>query len=124
MLLRSIRTRILGLVVATVVPFCGLIGVAIWKQWRDGQAAAIQRSIVEARLLAAQVDDHVGNLENLLVGLSRAVSWKSEDKRSNDTLLRDAKADLPRFISNILVFALDGANIGISSSRSETRPRA
>ena len=55
----------LGLVVATVIPFTALIGVGLWNQWRHDQAAAVQRAIDEARLTAAEVDDHIGNLESL-----------------------------------------------------------
>src|SRR5262245_21600974 len=114
MLLRSIRTRLLGLVVATVVPFIALIGFGVWNQWRSDQSAPNQRAINEARLLAAQVDDHLGNLNNLLVGLSGAVSWNPEDMNANDLLLAKVKHDLPGFVSSILVFALDGSNIGTS----------
>jgi hypothetical protein len=32
-MLRGIRTRLLGLVVATVVPFTALIGGGLWNQW-------------------------------------------------------------------------------------------
>ena len=64
MLLRSIRSQLLGLVLATVVPFTALIAVGLWNQWQRDQAAAIQRASDEARLIAAQVDDHIGNLEN------------------------------------------------------------
>src|ERR1022692_1170468 len=74
MLLRSIRSRLLVLVLATVVPFMALVGAGLWSQWRADQAAAIERALNEARLFAAQLDDHLSNLENLLVGLSRAVS--------------------------------------------------
>src|SRR5713226_2896524 len=93
--LRSIRSRLLGLVLATVVPFMALIGAGLWSQWRDDQAAAIQRAINDARLLAAQVDDHIGNVENLLAGLSRAVSTNPADESANNTLLRQVKAELP-----------------------------
>src|SRR5262245_21594655 len=62
MLLRSIRSQLLGLVVATVVPFTALIGTGLWSQWRTDQAAAIQRARDEAQLIVAQVDDHIGNL--------------------------------------------------------------
>ncbi len=92
MLLRSIRSRLLGLVLATVVPFTALIGFGVWQQWQDDQSAAIQRAVNEARLLAAQVDDHIGNLDNLLTGLSRAVSTNPADVAANDALLRRVKA--------------------------------
>jgi diguanylate cyclase (GGDEF)-like protein/PAS domain S-box-containing protein len=124
MLLRSIRTRLLGLVVATVVPITCLVGAGLWHQWRNDQAAAFQRAVNEARLLAAQVDDHIGNLDNLMAGLSRAVSWDPKDTAANDALLKRLKTELPSYMSALLVFALDGTNIGTSSDPSPGRPNA
>src|SRR5579871_4010221 len=74
MLLRSIRSRLLVLVLATVVPFLALIGAGLWSQWSEDQSKATQRTLNEARLIAAQLDDHIGNLENLMIGLSHARS--------------------------------------------------
>ena len=79
MLLRSIRSRLIGLVIASVVPFTALIGVGLWNQWRTDQTTAVERAIVEARLIAAQVDDHINNLKNLLSGISVAVSFDPQD---------------------------------------------
>jgi diguanylate cyclase (GGDEF)-like protein/PAS domain S-box-containing protein len=122
MLLRGIRSRLLVLVLATVVPFVALVGVGLWSQWQEDQAAAIERALNEARLLAVQVDDHLGNLENLLVGLSRAVSTNPADTEANDTLLRQIKSQQPGFVANILLYSLDGSNIGTSSSSGIGRP--
>ena len=58
MLLGSIRSRLLVLVLATVVPFMALVGAGLWSQWREDRAAAVERALNEARLLAAQLDDH------------------------------------------------------------------
>jgi diguanylate cyclase (GGDEF)-like protein/PAS domain S-box-containing protein len=113
-MLRGIRSRLLALVLATVVPFIALIGGGLWLQWTDEQVTAAQRAVAEARLLAAQLDDHIGNLENLLSGLSRAVSADPADAGANDALLAQVKSELPDFISNLLVFSLDGSNIGVS----------
>jgi diguanylate cyclase (GGDEF)-like protein/PAS domain S-box-containing protein len=124
MLLSSIRTRLLGLVIATVIPFTALIGAGLWNQWRIDQASAIERALNEARLLAAQVDDHIGNLDNLMMGLSRAVSANPADVLANDALLQKVKAELPGFVSNVLVFAPDGTNIGTSADPSHGRPSA
>jgi diguanylate cyclase (GGDEF)-like protein/PAS domain S-box-containing protein len=112
MLLRSIRSQLLGLVVATVVPFTALIGIGLWSQWRSDRAEALERARNEARLLAAEVDDYIGNLENLLTGLSVAVSPDPADARHNDALLQQVRRELPPVISNILLFSLDGAVIG------------
>ena len=106
---------------ATAVPFLILIGAGLWSQWRDDQNAAIQRTINEARLLAAQVDDHIGNLENLLAGLSRAVSLNPADASANDALLGQVRAELPDFIGNIALYALDGTNIGRTSDEAGAR---
>jgi diguanylate cyclase (GGDEF)-like protein/PAS domain S-box-containing protein len=122
MLLRSIRSQLLGLVLATVVPFTALIGFGVWKEWQSDQAAAMALAVNEARLLAAQVDDHLGNLENLLIGLSRAVSTNPSDSKANDLLLRQLKAELPKYISNVLLFAPDGTNIGTGSDEAVRPP--
>ena len=65
---RSIRSRLLGLVLATVVPFLALIGTGLWIQWRSDQAAAIQRALNEAVKKedyerAAKVRDELRNLK-------------------------------------------------------------
>ncbi len=120
MLLRSIRSQLLGLVLATVIPFITLIGIGFWNQWSRDEAAAVQRATGQARLLAAQVDDHIGNLENLMTGLARALSTDPADAAANDLVLRQVKAELPDFVSNVILFSLDGNSIGTSS---EVLPR-
>src|SRR5262249_16566101 len=123
-MLRGIRSRLLGLVVGTVIPFVALIGVGLWSQWRSDEATAIQRALDDARLLAAQVDDLLGNLDNLLIGLSQAVSWDPADTAANDAVLRRAKTELPSFVANIYLFNLDGNNIGTSTGPELERPNA
>jgi diguanylate cyclase (GGDEF)-like protein/PAS domain S-box-containing protein len=113
-MLRGIRTRLLGLVIATVVPFTALIGGGLWNQWRGDQAQAFRSALIEARLLAARVDDQITELDNLLVGLSHAVSTKPDDIEANDEILRRAKAELPDYIGNLLLSAPNGKNIGTS----------
>ena len=123
-MLRGIRSRLLGLVVGTVIPFVALIGVGLWSQWRSDEAAAIQRALDEARLIAAQVDDLVGNLDSLLIGLAQGVSWDPADTAANDAVLRRAKTELPSFVANIYLFNLDGNNIGTSTGPEFERPNA
>jgi hypothetical protein len=65
----GIRSQLLGLVAAAVVPFLVLIGAGLWNQSRTAQAEAMARALAEARVLGAQLDDHLGNLENLMLGL-------------------------------------------------------
>src|ERR1700730_425712 len=117
MLPGGIRRNLLVLVLAAVAPFLALIGLGLWSQWQDTEAAAKERASNHARVLAAQVDDHIGNLgnlEHLLIGLSRAVSTDPADVSANDRLLRKVKAELPDFVSGISLFSLNGDNIGTS----------
>ncbi len=113
-MLRGIRTRLLGLVIATVVPFTALIGGGLWNQWRGDQSQAFRSALIEARLLAARVDDQITELDSLLIGLSQAVSAGPDDVQANDAALRRAKAELPDYIGNILLSTPDGKNIGTS----------
>jgi hypothetical protein len=87
-MLRGIRTRLLGLVVATVVPFTALIGGGLWNQWRGDQAQATRSALIEARLLAARVDDQISELDSLLVGLSQAISVKPDPRSTARTSAR------------------------------------
>ncbi len=118
-MLRGIRTRLLGLVIATVVPFTALIGGGLWNQWRGDQAQAFRSTLIEARLLAARVDDQITELDNLLVGLSHAVSANPDDIEANDAVLRLTKAQLPDYIGSLLLSAPDGRNIGTSFAPAE-----
>ena len=117
MLPSSIRARLLGLVVAATVPFMVLIGAGLWDQWRSEYATATQRAVDEARLLAAQVDDAIGDVDNLLIGLSGTMPANTTDRRENDARLRQLRSELPDFINNVLLFSLDGVEIGMMGER-------
>ena len=97
----GIRSQLLGLVAAAAVPFLILIGVALWIQYRTAQTEALERAYTEARVIAAQIDDHLGNLDNLTLGLSSAIGVTPADTAANDALLSKLKAQLPAFISDI-----------------------
>ena len=112
---QSIRLRLLGLVLAAVAPFAALIALGVWDQWRTEQAQALHLARSEARSVAASVDDHIGNLENLLSGLTQAVSLNPEDKRANDLVLHRALAEQPDYVANITLLGLDGNSIGVGS---------
>src|SRR5262249_35249135 len=105
MLFHSIRSWLLGLVLATVIPLVTVIGVGLGSQFRDDQNEAMERALDEAKLLAAQVDDHVSK-----------ISTRLADTNANDALLRQVKEELPDYVSNILLFAPDGSNIGVSGT--------
>ena len=115
----SIRSRLLGLVLATVVPFTALIAFGLWSQRRTDEALANERAIGEATQLAAEVDDHLGNLESLLIGLVHAVSTNPAKVAENDAVLFGARSEFdarfPGVIGTILLISPDGTVIGRST---------
>jgi diguanylate cyclase (GGDEF)-like protein/PAS domain S-box-containing protein len=123
-MLRSIRSRLLALVVATVVPFTVLIVAGLLTRWQIDHTVAIGQAVGEARTLAAQLDDYINNLENLLTGLSQAVSSNPLDREANDALLRRVRSQLPPYVSQLSVYSLDGVNIGASGQTEGGRVNA
>jgi diguanylate cyclase (GGDEF)-like protein/PAS domain S-box-containing protein len=113
---QSIRARLLGLVLATVVPFTALIAYGLWSQWRTDEAEAHERAIGLAREVADQLDDHLDNIESVLTGLVHAVSLNPNNVPDNDALLERVKnefaSEFPGLISNIVLFAPDGTDMG------------
>jgi diguanylate cyclase (GGDEF)-like protein/PAS domain S-box-containing protein len=122
--LGSIRSRLLGLAFAAVIPLAVIMTAALWSQWRSDRAAAAEHAVNEARLLAAQVDDHISATENLLSVLGQVVSFDPAARSANDTLLRKIKSELPNSSSHILLFDLEGINIGTSQDPDYPRPNA
>ena len=120
----SIRSRLLGLALAAVIPLAVLMTAALWIQWRSDRTAAAEHAVNEARLLAGQVDDHISALENLLSVLGQAVSFDPADRGANDALLRKVKGELPNGNSHILLFDVEGSNIGTSQDPNYPRPSA
>ncbi|HEY6258144.1 MAG TPA: EAL domain-containing protein [Xanthobacteraceae bacterium] len=123
-LLYSIRSRLLGLALAAVLPLAALMAAALWIQWQSDRDAATEHAINEARLLAVQVDDHISDMESLLSALGQAVSYDPADRQENDVLLQKVKRELPNIDSHILLFDLEGNNIGTSQDPDYPRPNA
>lgn len=112
---QGIRLRLLTLVLAAVIPFAALIGAGIWDQLRAEQKQAMDLAFSEARRIASRIDEHVGNLENLLGGVALAISPDPKDAAHNNEVLQRALMEQPNYISNIVLLGLDGRSIGIGT---------
>jgi len=123
-MLRGIRSRLLGLVLAAVVPLVALVAAGLWNQLQSDRAAVAEHAVNEARVLAARIDDHIGDIESLMLALGQSVSYDPADRNENDKLLQKVKRELPDVDSNILLFDLEGNNIGISEDLGHPRPNA
>jgi len=118
----SIRSRLLGLAFAAVFPLAVVMMAALWLQWRSDRDTATEHAVNEARLLAAQVDDRIGAIEDLLSVVGQAVSFDPADRSANNALLRKVRSELPTGSSQILLFDRDGDNIGTSQEDPDNPP--
>src|ERR1700730_8631466 len=110
----SIRTRLIVLVLAAVLP---VLLVAAWFLWEDVEgdyAKARVAATGAAQFAAERIDNHLKDVNFLSLVFGRIVSFDPADSEKNDAVLRAVKADLPDYMNNILVFDLKGNNIGIS----------
>ena len=120
---QSIRVAILLLVLVAVLPLLAIIGFNIYAKFADEREEAETRALTVVRLLSARVDDHLVEVQSLLLALSKMVSSNPADLASNDALLASIRAELPDYYSNLNVSDLQGRNIGSSERSAEARQR-
>lgn len=94
------------------LPFILYVAGNAARQASLARAEAQQRVLALARVIAARVDDVVGDNLAALAVISRAVDVDATATAANDAVLARIGADLPRFVDGICVFTRDGRNIG------------
>src|SRR6266571_4272884 len=110
----NIRTRLNILVLAAILPLLLLAGAFLWERSNDDYLTAQLEARSAATLSAARLDDYLNNMNTLLRTIGRSISGDPADVEKNDALLRAVRADLPAYVSNVLVADLKGHNIGTS----------
>ncbi len=111
----GIRARLIVLVLAAAVPLLALIAFGARRQIELERTSALERALDQARNIAARVDDQLGNIDTLLIGLAQVVSINPDDIARNESLFRAVRADLPPFFLNVKAHAPDGHPLGSSS---------
>src|SRR5260370_28483969 len=110
----SIRTRLIVLVLAAVLPVLLVAAWFLWEGVEADYARAGTEAVNAARLSAARVDDYVNNSKSVLLAIGPSVSSDPADAEKNDALFRTIKGALPGYTNHILAFDLKGNNIGLS----------
>ena len=108
----SIRARLLLLVLALGLPFLAYIAIEAAGEARADRELAKERSLAVARVVAARLDDYVGDVNQLLATLSHVAAIGPEHASENDALLRDMQRDLPSYVNNVAMWTLTGTNVG------------
>jgi diguanylate cyclase (GGDEF)-like protein/PAS domain S-box-containing protein len=118
----GIRGRLVLLALALGVPILGYVAFSAGEQMRQERELAKERNLAFARIVAARVDDYVGDVNQLLATLSHVVPANAEDTARNDALLSDLRPNLPPHVSNVAIWDSAGANVGALDPGLRARP--
>jgi diguanylate cyclase (GGDEF)-like protein/PAS domain S-box-containing protein len=108
----GIRGRLVLLVIALGLPFAAYVVVNATEQVARERQAAKERSLAIARIVAARLDDYVGDVNQLLATLSAVVPTAREATPENDALLRGLGPNLPSHVNNLSIWDMAGENVG------------
>lgn len=104
----SLRAQLFALVAATLLPpvFYGV--VSIRQQAAEFRREAEADALALARQITARLDDHILNVESLLVAAGQAVAGNLSAVAANDARLRNIHAELPAYFGSISVLTPQG----------------
>jgi diguanylate cyclase (GGDEF)-like protein/PAS domain S-box-containing protein len=108
----SIGMRLALLAFGLGLPFVVYVGGSAARQAAHERDEARQRTLFLARLFAVRIDDYVSDLAGALTLVGYGARMDAGSAAANDAFLRRIRAELPRAISNVAVWTMDGHNIG------------
>lgn len=85
----SIRTQLLGLVLAAMLPVAGLVAYGILDAWNEARAAAYRQVSTLALETASKLDLILRDNEALLARLAQRPGMKALDPRNCDPIVRE-----------------------------------
>jgi diguanylate cyclase (GGDEF)-like protein/PAS domain S-box-containing protein len=108
----GIRGRLALLALALGLPILAYVAFSAGQQIAQERELAKERNLAFARVVAARLDDYVGDVNQLLATLSRVVPAEAGATTQNDALLADLRPNLPSHVSNLAIWDKDGNNVG------------
>ena len=108
----GIRGRLALLALAFGLPLLGYIAFSAGQQLQQERELAKERNLAFARIVAARLDDCVGDINQLLATLSQIVATAPDGAEANNALLGQLRRNLPSHVSNVAVWDENGQNVG------------
>ncbi len=108
----GVRARLLLLVLALGLPFLAYIALSSIDEAHAGRELAKERSLAVAKVVAARLDDYVGDINQMLATLSHVAATGPEHATENNAILAELRPDLPSYVNNVSIWGLSGDNIG------------
>src|SRR4029079_16806190 len=109
----SIGLRVALLALGLGLPFVVYVGGSAARQAAHERDEARQRTLSLARLFALRIDDYVSDVAGALTLVGYGARLDASSAAANDAFLRRIRAELPRGVSNVGIWTIDGGNIGI-----------
>ena len=103
----SLRTRFIALLLASLIPFAGLVGFWVIREVWDVRAQVERETQGTAALIAAEVGRLVVGIQEMLTVLARIPATQARDRRVTSPLFRELLATSPH-LENIFMLGPDG----------------
>ena len=110
----GIQSRLLAVTLAIGLLFVLYIAFNTARQSARDLVNAREQIRLVAGLAGARLDEHLGDVTQLLHGLAASVPVEQTDLERNDTMLRRLAPTFPANLTGVSLWAPDGANIGSS----------
>jgi PAS domain S-box-containing protein len=117
----SIRSQLLVLVLGSMLPLLGLVGLSFFLSARNARDEALHTSQRFARLAASRVQSDLAEGRSVLRSVSRRPQVLAPDSRHCDPVFEDFHSLHPRF-SNLLLTTPGGTVLCSAVPDRETRP--
>ncbi|HTS22696.1 MAG TPA: diguanylate cyclase [Casimicrobiaceae bacterium] len=118
----GIRGRLALLALALGLPILAYVAFSAREQMSQERELAKERNLAVARIVAARIDDYVGDVNQLLATLSHMVPAAAEATAQNDALLADLRPNLPSHVSNLAIWDAAGTNVGALDRALRSQP--
>jgi diguanylate cyclase (GGDEF)-like protein/PAS domain S-box-containing protein len=118
----GIRGRLFLLTLALGLPLLGYVIYSTVEQMAEERALAKERNLAFAHIVAARLDDYVGDVNQLLATLAFVVPPEAGATAQNDALLSHLRPNLPSHVSNVAVWDAAGNNVGAIDPVLRARP--
>jgi len=111
-----LRVRLLLLAAASIAPLFALIALNINEEFEHHRQDALRSSFQLAQQIALRVDEHLSNMEALLIAVSGTLGRDLANREINDEKLREIQRRLPGYFFSISILGPDGRMLNSSTA--------
>ena len=117
----TIRAQLFALVLVAITPLLALVVFNTLEAHNRAREEALGDALALARIISARVDDHIRNIDGLLLAVDVLVGADLAAVDANDVKLKALQATLPDYFDRVSVLALDGRMLSSSAVSREER---